>query len=104
MRSLRYIGFVVVVAAAALAQSPRAFTAEDYARAEKFMPYNTTPLVLRTVRATWIAESHRFWFRNTTEQGSQFEVMDAEKNTRQPAFDHAKLAAALGAAAGAAFD
>jgi hypothetical protein len=35
------------VAHAALAQTPdsRTFTAEDYQRAEKFMPYNTTPLV-----------------------------------------------------------
>src|SRR5438067_2240944 len=99
MRVLRYACFALLTATA-FAQSPRAFTAEDYARAEKFMPYNTTPLVLHTVRATWIGDSHRFWFRNTTEQGSEFVMMDAEKNTRQPAFDHAKLATALGAAAG----
>ena len=46
----------LLTASAALAQpapdAPPALTAADYARAEKFMTYNTTPLVLRTgVRA-----------------------------------------------------
>ena len=36
------------------ASTAAAFTAADYARAEKFMTYNTTPLVLHSgVRATW---------------------------------------------------
>ena len=35
----------------------RVITAEDYARAEKSMSYNTSPLVLRAgVRPTWLAE------------------------------------------------
>ncbi|HKR30509.1 MAG TPA: hypothetical protein VJT08_08530, partial [Terriglobales bacterium] len=37
-------------------------TADDYARAEKFMPYNTTPLVFGTVRPSWLKDD-RFWFR-----------------------------------------
>ena len=36
--------------------------------------------------------------------GSQFILFDATKGTKQPAFDHAKLAAALGQATGATFD
>ena len=43
------------VSAQRAADAPAALTAADYARAEKFMTYNTTPLVLRTgVRATWL--------------------------------------------------
>ena len=51
-----------------------ALTAADYARAEKFMTYNTTPLVLRTgVRASWLPgdPSDRFWYRVTTEKGDR---------------------------------
>lgn len=39
------------------AQQPRALTAADYARAEKFMPYDTAPLVLHTVEhAVWLPD------------------------------------------------
>src|SRR5690242_19684123 len=86
----------------ALAQ-PR-FTSADYARAEKFMNYNTTPLVDRAgVRPSWIAED-RFWYRITTAAGSEFMLVDPARGTRLPAFDHAKLAAALSSASGTTYD
>jgi dipeptidyl-peptidase 4 len=76
------------------------FTAAEYARAEKFMGYNTTPLVLRSgVRPTWLADE-RFWYRVTTAEGSEFVLVDPAKGTRGPAFDHAKVAAALSSASG----
>jgi dipeptidyl-peptidase 4 len=84
-------------------EAPRTFTAADYARAEKFMNYNTTPLVLHGVRPTWMADN-RFWYRNVTAEGSEFVMFDAAHGTRQLAFDHSKLAAALSAAAGAQYD
>jgi dipeptidyl-peptidase-4 len=92
-------------AAAALAQSPRpALTTADYARAEKWMTYNTTPLVYRSgVRATWLADE-RFWYRVTTPEGSEFILIDPAKNTREPAFDHVKLASALSKAASGSYD
>src|SRR5262245_59536325 len=77
-----------------------ALTADDYARAEKFMNYNTAPLALRTgVRPTWIADD-RFWYRVATENGNEFSLVDPTRGTRGPAFDQAKLAAALSAASG----
>src|SRR5262245_48924798 len=82
----------------------RAFTADDYARAEKFMNYNTSPLALRTVvRPTWIADD-RFWYRVTTEKGNEFILVDPTRGTRGPAFDQAKLAAALSSASGAKYE
>jgi dipeptidyl aminopeptidase/acylaminoacyl peptidase len=61
---------------------PRALTAGDYARAERFMTYNTTPLVLRSgVRPTWLPDD-RFWYRVTTESGSVAILIDAAKGTR----------------------
>jgi dipeptidyl aminopeptidase/acylaminoacyl peptidase len=57
--------------------SPRLLTAEDYARAERFMTYNTTPLVLHAVvRPTWLPDD-RFWYRTITESGAQAFLVDA---------------------------
>ena len=89
---------------APLFAQPRALTAADYARAEKFMAYNTTPLVYRaTVRPNWLADD-RFWYRVTTPAGSEFVLVDPAKGTRAPAFDHAKLAIALTAAANSKYE
>jgi dipeptidyl-peptidase-4 len=76
------------------------FTAADYQRAERFMGYNTTPLVHRSgVRPNWLPDE-RFWYRVTTAEGAEFVLVDPAKGTRAPAFDHVRLAAALGAANG----
>jgi Tol biopolymer transport system component/dienelactone hydrolase len=89
---------------APLFAQPRALTSADYARAEKFMGYNTTPLVHRTgVRPTWLP-GERFWYRVTTPAGSEFLLVDPAKGTRTPAFDHAKLAIALTAVASTKYD
>src|SRR5882757_2882234 len=80
------------------------FTAADYQRAEKFMTYNTTPLVLRSgVRPNWLPDD-RFWYRVTTAEGAEFILVDPAKGTRVPAFDHVKLAAALATAASRTID
>src|SRR6266508_2922427 len=84
--------------------APRALTASDYARAEKWMPYNTNPLVFRSgVRPTWVGDE-RFWYRITTAEGSEFLMVDAAKGTPAPAFDHAKLATALSTATGTSYE
>src|SRR5437016_4524915 len=84
--------------------TPRTLTPSDYARAEKWMPYNTSPLVFRSgVRPTWVADE-RFWYRITTPEGSEFLLVEAAKGTRAPVFDHAKLAAALSSATGTSYD
>jgi dipeptidyl-peptidase-4 len=82
----------------------RALTADDYARAEKFMGYNTNPLVLRAgVRPNWLADD-RFWYRVTTENGTEFFLVDPARGTRTPAFDHAKVAAALSGASNTRYE
>jgi dipeptidyl aminopeptidase/acylaminoacyl peptidase len=87
------LAFVFSVAPA-FAQQPTAITAGDYARAEKFMGYNTAPLVSGAVRATW-ASDDRFWYR----KGSEFVLVNAADGSRQAFSDQAKLNAAIGAAA-----
>jgi dipeptidyl aminopeptidase/acylaminoacyl peptidase len=87
------LAFVFSVAPA-FAQQPTAITAADYARAEKFMGYNTAPLVSGAVRATWLADD-RFWYR----KGSEFVLVNAADGSRQMFSDQAKLNAAIGASA-----
>jgi dipeptidyl aminopeptidase/acylaminoacyl peptidase len=84
----------------ASSQEPRKLTAEDYARAEKFLGNNTLPLVTGLgFRPTWLDDG-RFWYRTTAATGSVFIVVDPAKKTREPLFDQTRLAAALAAASG----
>ena len=93
----------VTLLAIASASAQQKFTAADYARAEQLMGYNTTPLVLRSgVRPNWLPDE-RFWYRVTTAEGAEFVLVDPAKGTRAPAFDHARLAAALSTATGRAY-
>jgi dipeptidyl aminopeptidase/acylaminoacyl peptidase len=49
----------------------------------------------------WFADNKCFWYRNDLRGNSvEFILVNAEQGTRQPAFDHQKLAAALSKAAG----
>ncbi|HSW00927.1 MAG TPA: prolyl oligopeptidase family serine peptidase [Sedimentisphaerales bacterium] len=52
----------------------------------------------------WFADNQRFWYRNDLTGGTkEFILVDAERGTRQPAFGHARLAAALSKAAGSEY-
>ena len=104
--SILVTGLAAIIPAAAQqrgGEAQRAFTAADYARAERFMGYNTTPLVFHAgMRPTWLPDE-RFWYRTTTENGSEFVLIDPARGTRAPAFDHAKVAAALSTASGTTY-
>jgi dipeptidyl-peptidase-4 len=77
----------------------RVLTADDYARAERFMGYNTTPLAFHlAVRPTWLPDD-RFWYRVAVPGGNQFVIVDPARATKEPPFDHARLAAALSSSA-----
>ena len=84
--------------------TPSALTADDYARAEAFMGWNTSPLVYGAdADPTWLPDD-RFWYRTTTPEGTRFYLVDPAARTRTLAFDHDRLAAALGAADGGTYD
>ena len=66
------------------ADTPRALTAADYARAERLMSYKVNPLVLHAgVRPVFLPDG-RFWYRTTTEDGSAFVLIDPAARTRTP--------------------
>jgi dienelactone hydrolase len=49
----------------------------------------------------WLTDNTRFWYRNDLSgKTKEFILVDAERGTREPAFDHARLAVALSKAAG----
>jgi len=100
LRLVAVAGLMLAATLPGSAQSRAAVTVDDYRRAEKFMNYNTTPLVANgPVRATWLP-GDRFWYRNTNAAGTEFFLVDAAKGTRAPAFNHAAVAAALTTAMG----
>src|SRR5688572_15573807 len=104
MQSRLVVVAVLLLAPTLPAQSPRALTAGDYARAERLMGYNTTALVSgAAVSPTWLPDD-RFWYRNAIREGTEFIVVDPVRKTRARAFDHARLAAALARAADTTVD
>jgi dipeptidyl-peptidase 4 len=101
---LRPVALLLLFAAPLAAQSRRQLTADDYARAERFLGANTVPLVTGTgVRPTW-TEDGRLWYRATVPGGSAFYVVDPARRSRQALFDQARLASALAAASGGRVD
>jgi dipeptidyl-peptidase-4 len=80
-------------------------TLADYVRAERFLGANAQELVTNdAVQPHWIGGGDRFWFRNRTAHGYEFLVVDAATGSRRPAFDHARLAAAMSVAADTSVD
>lgn len=78
-------------------------TRRDYERAESFLPWNAEKLVYNTeLKANWIEKTSRFWYVRKGPEGKTFMVVHpgAEPLRREPAFDHARLAAALSVASG----
>ena len=80
----------------------RTLTAQDYAQAERFVGYNANPLLDHAVTdVTWL-DDDRFRYRDHDATGDHFLVMDARDVDAPPvpAFDQARLAAALSKASG----
>jgi dipeptidyl aminopeptidase/acylaminoacyl peptidase len=83
-RLIPALSLALAAAALPVLAQQRGVTADDYARAEKFLTYRTTPLVLRAgVRPTWL-EDGRFWYRIATEKGSEAFLVDPVKSTKVP--------------------
>jgi dipeptidyl aminopeptidase/acylaminoacyl peptidase len=75
-------------------------TVADYRRAMTLREVYQARAVDVPEAATWIDKTHRFWYRRAVKGGHDFVVVDADAKKKEPAFDHAKLAAGLSSAAG----
>ena len=83
--------------------SPEKLSVNDYARAEQFAIRNAERFTSGTVVTPRWIDSNRFWYRNQVFGGHEFVVVDIAARTRNAAFDHSRLAAALSHAAGASY-
>src|SRR5262245_154321 len=103
------VAAVVVAIAVSLtvpidARQARAVTAADYARAEKFLAPNLAGLVVGgAVNASWLPDD-RFYYRNGLADGAEFMLVDPAKKTRERAFNHTQVAAALSSAGAGSYD
>ena len=71
-------------------------TQQDYERAQQFLSGNLRHvLYVADVNPHWIQKTSRLWYRKSSPSGSEFILVDAERNTSGPAFDHVRLATAL---------
>ena len=92
------------VAVPGLAQAQTQLTADDYARAERFLGAQTNPLVYGAdVRAHWLPDG-RFWYQNTIPGGGEFVIVDPKSEEKGRAFDHDRISAALTAAGGVSLE
>ncbi|MFF8834171.1 DPP IV N-terminal domain-containing protein [Streptomyces sp. NPDC015130] len=90
-----------------MTRTTRTITTQDYQAAEQLLRRPARPgelVVGDKVRPQWIDGGARFWYAVGNGAGKRFVLVDPATGTREPAFDHARLAAALGAATGQQVD
>ena len=74
--------------------APDRLTAEDYARAERFLGANSSPLVTGMVRGVEWLDDGRFWYRVETPAGTDVVVADPARRQLERGSDSTRLAAA----------
>jgi len=96
---------LAVVFLFALAGSPGLARAQglaaDYERADRLRERGQGKVFRDRVSPHWFAGNDRFWYGVDLPGGArEFAVVDAARGEKRPAFDHARLAAALATASG----
>ncbi|HEY6517188.1 MAG TPA: DPP IV N-terminal domain-containing protein [Steroidobacteraceae bacterium] len=89
------LGLLTLLAAGAGMAQGRHLTAQDYARAERFLPYDTEPLVDHDVQSVHWLDERRFWYVDHDSSGDNYRMMTAASGRVAPVLDQQKLAAAL---------
>ncbi len=101
MSTSRLLGALALASLSAGAHAQgRTLTGADYARAEKFLSYNTSPLVDHAVnRVDWL-DDNAFAYVDHDASGDHYLRMDAGSRKASPLFDQAAMASALSKLAG----
>src|SRR5215472_7382428 len=100
MKLFRRLVPITVVGLAPIVSAFAQGTAADYARANGLRAKYESLVVDVAGPATWIDDTHRFWYRRTTRGASEFVLYDADTGQKRPAFDHEAIAKALSKASG----
>ena len=100
-RAVLALAVVLIAGASARGQGTKA----DYERADGLRSWANDRVKQVPVRGSWSPSGELFSYRRDLPEGRrEFVVVEAAEGTRRPAFDHAKLAEALGKVAGKEFD
>jgi hypothetical protein len=76
-----------------------------YERAGRLAAQSKGKVFKLKIAPNWFHDNTRFWYRNDLAAGAkEFIVVDADKGTRAPAFDHQRLAVALTKASGTGYE
>src|SRR5687768_6258324 len=93
-----------IVTAAILISTPAPLfaqaTVQDYVRAMGLRDKYQGLAIHVTDAPRWIEQSSRFYYRRTVKGGHEWILVDGATQAKQPAFDHAKLAAGIATASG----
>ena len=101
----RFAAVALATPAFSILAQQRAMPAAEYARAERYMSYNTTPLVTgAAVRPTWISDDRFVYRRSTAAGGGDVMIVDPVHGTRTRLLDDPKMSAAVAAALGSGVD
>jgi dipeptidyl aminopeptidase/acylaminoacyl peptidase len=94
----RFRAFALAAALLLTASASAQITTENYDRANRLRTRFQGLAVNISETPNAIPNTSRFWYRKSVQGGNEFVLVDAEKRTKGPAFDHAKLAASLSTA------
>ena len=94
-RTSTFCAFLAAFPLATHAQAPRVYTAQDYKKAERWMAYNTQPLVRHTVSGISYLPDGRVFYRDPNGTATLYMIADPGTGKIVQAFDNARLAAAL---------
>jgi dipeptidyl aminopeptidase/acylaminoacyl peptidase/uncharacterized protein (DUF885 family) len=90
------LGIPIFWLVAVAAPAPGQGTPADYERSRNLSALTRNKVFKDRVQPHWLADNDRFWYRNDLGGGSrEYILVDAVKGERKPAFDPARLAAAL---------
>ena len=104
LRALPWTCLLLALSAARGADDPPLLEVEEGLAQQEPRPDGRPRAYKDRVEPHWFDQNRRFWYRNDLPGGAQeFLDVDAERGTRAPAFDHARLAKSLSKATGAGY-
>ncbi len=91
-----FLLFFVLIQACGTNSQKEKVTAENYKKAEQFLPENIGQYVFNMhVEPHWIEDSSLFWYEEKTRKGNEFFLVNPDQKTKKPLFNQEKLAKSL---------
>jgi hypothetical protein len=87
--------FLIAIFSCSNSEKQKQFTVEEYEAAAKHMDRNLYNLVYNQVSGSSFLSDNKLLYSTTTKNGTTFILVTADSKTKEPAFNHKKLAEAL---------